>query len=738
VDVTVEPVRGPRPHAYALVRFDEAGHPGPAGEPADEIDPGEASAEQVVALESELRSTKENLQAMIEELETSNEEMQAANEELVASNEELQSTNEELHSVNEELYTVNAEYQRKIVELTELSADMENLLTSTDVHTIFLDRELCIRKYTPRMAETFHLMPQDVGRRIDSFTHTIEHPAMLDDLRAVLVTAEPRERQVRDRQGRWFLLRILPYRTATEVAGVVLTLIDIDRLRRAEAEAERKELQLASILRNSPNWVFMKDLQGRYLLVDEAFKRLVGCDPVGKTPHEIFPAEVADALSAQDARVLTEGREVETELTLPHPDGPHTYLSVMFPVRDETGRITSLGGIRTDITQLKQAEARAREAVAQRDRFLAVLSHELRNPLAAIVNAAAAIERLGPHASESTDWVRVIGRRSRHMTRLLEDLLDVARVTQNKVEVRREVFDLGRTVADVLEEVRPWMEERRLRLEVVRPGEPLAVDGDPARLQQCQVNLLMNAAKYTPDGGCVWYEMAAEEGQAVVRIRDTGIGMSADMLSRVFDLFVQADETLDRTGGGIGVGLTLVKAIVERHGGTVEARSNGPGLGSEFVVRLPLTGAAGGLSIPPRDPPLPVPRPLRLLLVEDDADIRRSLAGLLELDGYEVRPAADGPAALAEAERFNPDVALLDIGIPGMDGYELARRLRDRFPAAGPRLVALTGYGRPADRLKAAESGFDAHLTKPFDPRELARVLAQFPARSLTAPAPPG
>lgn len=720
IDVRVKPLRARRSaETFALIILTEAGGP-PAPPAGHEIDLGEASRDNLLALEAELRSAKESLQATIEELETSNEELQATNEELTAANEELQSTNEELHSVNEELYTVNGEYQKKIEELTELTADMENLLASTEVHTIFLDRDLCVRKFTPKVADAFNLLPQDVGRRIDHFTHTIDHPGLLDDLRAVLADGAPVERQVRDRRGRWFLLRVLPYRAGLAINGVVLTLIDIGRVKQAEADARRKDEQLAGILRNSPNWVFVKDVDGRYLLADEAFKRLVGCDPAGKTAHDLFPKEVADPLVAQDREVLRTGAADEREVVIPRPDGPHTYLSVMFPIRDEAGAVTGLGGIRTDVTALKRAEREAREAVAQRDRFLAVLSHELRNPLAAVVNATDIVARRGP-AADAARWLGVIERRSRHMARLLDDLLDVARIAQNKIDIRRVVFDLGDTIRDVLEEVNRAFDERRLRLTVRRPDTPLPVSGDPARLQQIQVNLLTNAAKYTPDGGEVWYALGAEGGEAVVRVRDTGVGMPADLLGRAFDLFVQADDTLDRADGGMGVGLTLVRAIVELHGGRVTAHSDGPGRGSEFVVRLPLAAVAPAA---PRPGAAAEPgRPRRVLVVEDDPDIRESLRSILTLDGHTVEAAEDAPAALAALGRGPlPDVALVDIGIPGMSGYELARRIR-ATTVGQLRLIALTGYGRPGDREAALAAGFDAHLTKPFHPHDLGTVL---------------
>jgi two-component system CheB/CheR fusion protein len=286
-----------------------------------------------------------------------------------------------------------------------------------------------------------------------------------------------------------------------------------------------------------------------------------------------------------------------------------------------------------------------------------------------------------------------------------------------------------------MEQVRAWFEEAQLTL--IREGtdEPLPVFGDADRLQQVQVNLLRNATKYTPAGGRVWYALGREDAWAVIRVRDTGVGMAADMLARAFEPFVQADETLDRASGGIGVGLTLVRSIVELHGGTAEARSDGPGRGSEFIVRLPLSTRHAPLTEPggsetgpsPTAAP-PGPRsPLRLLVVEDDADIRTSLVGLLELDGHTVSAVPDGSAGLALLAADRVDAALLDIGLPEMNGYELVRRIRAR-PGRAPYLIAVTGYGRSEDRAATTAAGFDAHLTKPFLPDELNRILSHVPA----------
>ncbi len=727
VNVAVEPIRSPRTGlVHALISLEQAGKVVTAPPPQEEINRSEASREQVRSLEADLRYTKENLQAAIEEMETSNEELQATNEELLASNEELQSTNEELHSVNEELYTVNGEYQKKIAELTELTTDIENLLASTQVHTLFLDRELRIRKFTPRIAETFNLLPQDIGRRIESFTHTMDHPTLMEEIQTVLRTANPVEKQIRDLRGNWFLLRLLPYRIGLAVEGVVLTLIDIGNLKRLEVESRRMDQQLTGILKNSPNPLAIMDLEGRFLVTDQAFQEIVQGDPRGRTARDLFPGQAAEVLTAGTRQVIADQTSVQAEVVIEQESGPRTFLTILFPLQEEHGPVSGVGLIMTDVTPLKRAESRALEAVTQRDRFLAMLSHELRNPLAAILNSTSALELARKGNGMEHELVRIIDRRAQHMARLLDDLLDVARLTQNKIEIRKSIFDLGTTLDGVIEEVRSILEARRIPLVVRRPDFPLQVCGDSHRLQQIQVNLLLNAAKYTPEGGHVWYTVGREEDQAVIRVRDDGMGIAPDMLDQVFDLFVQAENSAGRAGGGIGVGLTMVRSIVQLHGGRVKACSDGPGKGSEFVVWLPLIREVVPVAQPVRSAsPRSEIRVLgcNVLLVEDDHDIRDTLRSVLEHDGFRVQAAPDGPTALTLLEKGLPSVALVDLGLPGMSGFELARAIRQRYGSGGPRLVALTGYGQAADRQASREAGFDAHLTKPLKPRDLYQTL---------------
>jgi len=604
--VTVEPLTNPRSRLKQLLIVLEPLAPIPkAGhddESPDDSDMRQMSRDRIEGLEVELRYTKENLQTTIEELETSNEELQAANEELVTSNEELQSTNEELQSVNEELFTVNAEYQKKIGELSELTTDMDNLLASTDVATVFLDRDLCIRKFTPQIASQFHVLPQDVGRRIDGFAHNILRPELMDDLRRVVATNDRFEIEVQDRYGAWLYMRLLPYRIKSKVEGVVLTLFDI--------------------------------------------------------------------------------------------------------------------------TAIKKAQAELADGVRRRDQFLAMLSHELRNPLGAILNASLIIERCPPTEGTVSEVAEVLTRQSQHMSRLLDDLLDVSRMTQNKIEMRKQPVPIATIVAGAVESVRPLIEASELKFcEDLREGTAM-VHGDPARLQQALSNVLANAVKYTPSGGEVSLEGFPVDDHIVLRVRDTGVGIRRDQIDSIFDLFVQSDQTLSRSKGGMGVGLTLVRSIVEQHDGEVTAQSDGPGHGSQFEIRLPRLldpERVDSRSIGQRQPTAQ-PRKV-IVIVEDQDDNRQMLRKLLELDGFQVYDAENGAKGLAAIELHRPDIALIDIGLPGLSGYEVAKQVRESLNNKETYLVALTGYGQSPDIESAFDAGFDDHIVKPMDGQKLAHIL---------------
>jgi signal transduction histidine kinase/ActR/RegA family two-component response regulator len=365
------------------------------------------------------------------------------------------------------------------------------------------------------------------------------------------------------------------------------------------------------------------------------------------------------------------------------------------------------------------------EADRRKDAFLAMLGHELRNPLAPLRNAVEVMRRLGL-TDPKLDWARaVIDRQVAHMTRLVDDLLDVSRVSRGRITLRMEPVALAEVVVRAVESSRPLLEARRHKLTVELPDEPVRLEADPVRLAQVVNNLLNNAAKYTAEGGRVRLTAERQVEEVVLRVGDNGVGIAPEMLSRVFDPFSQAEQTLDRSAGGLGLGLTLVKSLVEMHGGRVEAFSEGVGRGSEFVVRLPVSKWSGEPSVNGSVPAVgPSGSGRRVLVVDDNVDPAESLATVLRMGDYEVRIAYDGLAALDAADQFQPEVVLLDIGLPKVTGYEIARRLRERASLKNVFLVAVTGYGQDEDRRRAEEAGFDAHLVKPADPAALERLLA--------------
>jgi two-component system CheB/CheR fusion protein len=375
-----------------------------------------------------------------------------------------------------------------------------------------------------------------------------------------------------------------------------------------------------------------------------------------------------------------------------------------------------------DVTAHRKRELELCRSLRRRDHFLAILSHELRNPLSAIVNAAQILQR-GKSNPKSLGRAReVIEKQSLQMTRLLDDLLDISRISEGKIELRRRVIDLRQTAHEAVETVALQMAERLLALEVQLPDHPLYVDGDPARLLQVFTNLLGNAAKYTEVDGHVWLTVQAEQSEAVVRVRDTGIGISPDRLESIFEPFFQEDSTVSRSNGGMGIGLALVRSLVRFHGGTVQAESAGPGRGSTFIVRLPL--AACERRTAPRTERSADISDMRILIIEDNANAREMLQAVLELEGHEVAAAGSGREGIELIEFQHPEVALVDIGLPDFDGYEVARQVRRNPDNNDVYLVALTGYGQPSDRQQALEAGFDAHLVKPVQLEELTKLFA--------------
>jgi PAS domain S-box-containing protein len=387
--------------------------------------------------------------------------------------------------------------------------------------------------------------------------------------------------------------------------------------------------------------------------------------------------------------------------------------------------------------ELRRKAAELIEAHQRKDEFLSMLAHELRNPLAPILTAAELIRLAITGRADLPDLERyqgVIARQVHNLARLVDDLLDVSRITRGNVTLRKQPVDLAAIVAGAVDAARPSIDQHGHALRVELPAEPLRILADATRCEQVLVNLLNNAAKFTDRGGNITLSAERRGGEVVLRVRDDGMGISPELLPRVFDLFVQGERTLERAQGGLGIGLTLVKSLVEMHGGAVEARSEGAGRGSEMVIRLPLLSPREVASISdPVERPASAPPPSgrRVLIVDDNTDTAQMLTDLVSLWGHDAARASSGEDALRLAEAFQPHVVLMDIGLPGMDGYEVARRLR-RGGGAEPLLVGITGYGQASDRSRAREAGFDHYLTKPPDPVALQDLLTHDSAAGVT------
>ena len=435
---------------------------------------------------------------------------------------------------------------------------------------------------------------------------------------------------------------------------------------------------------------------------------------------------------AERRRAVAEHTELDSEFRIVRADGEMRWIASKGKVwYAEDGEPLRMLGVSQDITERKHTEEELRDADRKKDEFLATLAHELRNPLAPIRNAVQILKSKGP-AHPELIWAReVLDRQVQLMARLLEDLLDVSRISRNQLELRKERVDLVAAVEIALETSRPVIEASRHELTVALPSEPVHLDADPLRLAQVFANLLNNAAKYTEQGGRI--ELSAERcgGEVVVSVTDSGIGIgiAAETLPHVFEIFSQATPALVRAQGGLGVGLSLVKGLVELHGGSTEVRSDGPGRGSTFAVRLPLAPeTATDETIHPLPHDEAVPTEFRILIVDDNRDSADSLARLLEVMGNEVGTAYDGEEAVDAARTLRPDVVLLDIGMPKLNGYEVCRRIREQPSGRGMFLIALTGWGREEDRQRTKEAGFDAHMVKPVDAAALMRVLGADPS----------
>jgi PAS domain S-box-containing protein len=514
------------------------------------------------------------------------------------------------------------------------------------------------------------------------------------------------------------------------------------------AEAlRRSEQQLRMVIDALPAVVTYVDHDTRYRFFNRTLCEWFGLDPDsvrGRTAVEIMGERAYEGVRPM-MELAFAGQHVHFETELPYRYGGARSVEVRYvPDLRPDGTVEGYIALVNDITERKQAETALRqseerfrvlaetlkEADQHKDEFLATLAHELRNPLAPIRNSLHILRLAGGDSAVQERVAEMMERQVNHMVRLVDDLLEVSRISTGKIELRKEPVELAAVVRSAIESSRPLIEAAGHRLAVSQPSEPLTLAADPVRMTQVIANLLNNAAKFTADGGQIWLTARREGSDIVVSIRDNGVGIPADMLPKVFEMFTQVDPSPGRTHGGLGIGLTLVKRLVQMHGGTIEARSGGPGQGSEFLARLP--------AIAPEFPVEPealradgqgdVPPPCRrILVVDDNEDSAESLGTLLRLKGHDVQIAHEGEAALAAARAYRPEVVLLDIGMPGLDGYAVARRLRQEDGCDQVLLIALTGYGQDDDRRRSREAGFDDHLVKPIDLAALEALLQRGP-----------
>jgi PAS domain S-box-containing protein len=550
------------------------------------------------------------------------------------------------------------------------------------------------------------------------------------------------EHRVRDRSGEWraFSIHAIP---VLEPSGAIREWVgvhaDITEQRQFESQLRERERRFAALANSIPQLAWTNRANGTQEFFNRQWYEYTGLTPTESVQPESWQKIVHpdDYLHSHQLwmQVLKSGERYEAEFRIRRHDGVYRWFLVRAnPDRDERGNIIEWFGTCTDVDASKRAEedlrrteASLRDADARKDIFLATLSHELRNPLAPIRTAARLLEMptLSPQDLERSR--AIITRQVRHMASLLEDLLDVSRITRGALTLKKEAVNVQQRVAEAIETVQPALESKKQTLDLDLPPEPIEIDADPVRLVQIVANLLANAAKYTPPDGHIALSARSQQNLLVLSVRDTGIGLAPENLSKVFEMFTRISPITDRTEGGLGIGLALVKGLVELHGGKVEAHSKGVDCGSEFRVFLPgivtASSPAALAGRPPQKDSGP-PAGLRVLVADDNRDAAETLGMLLSVAGYQVELCHSGLEAVSKITQWRPSVAILDIGMPGMDGYEVAREVRAQAWGNEVRLIALTGWGQEDDQKASRSAGFDHHLTKPVDLPELEQVIA--------------
>jgi PAS domain S-box-containing protein len=552
------------------------------------------------------------------------------------------------------------------------------------------------------------------------------------------------EHRVRDRSGVWraFAIHAIPVLEPTgEVREWVGVHTDVTEQRQFESQLRERERRFAALANSIPQLAWTNRADGTQEFFNRQWYEYTGLTPTESIRLDVWQRVVHPQDYPHSSQLWVEalrtGTPYEAEFRMRRHDGVYRWFLVRANAdRDDTGSIIEWFGTCTDVDaskrteeDLRRTEASLREADVRKDVFLATLSHELRNPLAPIRTAARLLEMPTLSAGDLERSRAIITRQVRHMASLLEDLLDVSRITRGALTLKKQPVDVQQRIAEAIETVQPALEAKHQRLQVHLPPDPVELNADPVRLVQIVANLLANASKYTPEGGDITLVARRVDEQLVLSVRDTGIGLAQENLSKVFEMFTRISAAGDRTEGGLGIGLALVKGLAELHEGKVEAHSEGIGRGSEFRIVLPWPANASASRATGEQPAAPKPKVatsgLRIVVADDNRDAAETLGMLLSAAGYQVELCHSGSEAVSRIAQWRPDVAILDIGMPGMDGFEVARRVRKQSWGDGIRLIALTGWGQMEDQHASRSAGFDHHLTKPVDLPQLEQVIAQ-------------
>ena len=604
--------------------------------------------------------------------------------------------------------------------------DLATLLAHSDLPILFLDRELRIKRFISASCKLFTFTPSDIGRSIDDIASKLE----LEDLITVAAKVQSSglitEDEVCTSGGDFYLRRVLPYpMEENHVEGVVVIFVPINALKHAEQEIRQSEKRFRTLADTVPVFIWISGLGGRLEFVNRRFIDETGCRPeelLGTEWHSLIHTADLSGYQAACSSAEAARKGFDHELRLRKADGTYSWMRFVGEPQFERERLVGFVGSSVDIQYHKNAEEQLRNADHRKDEFLAILGHELRNPLSPIRNAAQALNFVDS-ADKRVSWARdTIIRQVDHMTRLIDDLLDIARLTRGTLTLRKETVDMTVIVHHAVESTKMLLfDRRRHHLTVTIRDEPLIVYGDPVRLTQIVENLLANAAKFTEEGGKISLDMGREGEELIMSVKDNGIGISPRMLTKIFTLFMQEERAVRKSSNGLGIGLSLVFQLASLHGGSIKASSKGHGQGSEFVLRLPLVDIAATA-------PVSIPGMLktgkeRILIVDDNIDCADSMAMLMAAYGYEVTTAYDFDSAICEAASFVPHIALLDLSKPQPDGLELASRFQKMPETQDIVLIAISGYGQPDDLERTRQAGFAHHLVKPADLEVIHKII---------------